>query len=1536
MNTKQEFDQTEGIAIIGMSGRFPGAFTIDRLWQNLCNGVESITTFTDDQLLSAGEDPVLLSEPAYVKASAVLEGVDLFDADFFGFTPREAETTDPQHRLFLECAWEALENAAYDPDQYAGKIGVFAGAGLHCDYQHSLASSPHLIKLLGDLGRFIAIEKDFVSTRVSYRLNLKGPSISVQSACSTSLVAVHLGCQSLLNGESDMVLAGGVSIKLPQAGYLYEEGSISSPDGHCRAFDAMARGTVFGSGVGIVVLKRIADALADRDCIHAVITGSSINNDGARKVGYTAPSVDGQATAIAEAQAVAGVSGDEITYVETHGTGTTLGDPIEVAALTKAFRRTTPRKNFCAIGSLKTNVGHLDAAAGVVGLIKVVLALENRMLPPSLNFRQPNPAIDFANSPFYVQRTLSEWQPANGRRVAGVSSFGIGGTNAHAVLEEARVTDASGPSRPWQLMLLSARTTTALDTMTKNLVEHLKDNPPSSLADVAYTLQKGRKSFHHRRMLVCQSLTDAVAALECLDPRRVSTHYQEPAHRDVVFMFPGQGAQYANMGLELYRTESEFQQQIDRCCELLKPYLSFDLRDILYPGDAEFASASQTLKQTLVAQPALFVIEYAIAKLLMSWGVKPAALVGHSIGEYVAACLAGVLSLEDALTLVAARGRLMQGLPEGSMLAVSASEEQIVPLLNGSLSLAAANSPSLCVVSGETEAVKNLEEELSKNDITCRLLHTSHAFHSKMMDPILAKFAREVEQADLHPPKVPILSSVTGTWTHSAEMATPAYWTRNLRQTVRFSNCVQEVLKEPDRILLEVGPGTTLGTFARQNPGGSGKRIVLSTIRHPQEQTSDVAFILNTLGRLWLANVEVDWSGFYKNQRRHRIPLPTYPFERQRYWIEPSQAMHAIGGARKLSEKKSDIAEWFYVPSWKRAQLPENSNGSGPSTHNLCSVVFLDEGRFGAKLVKLLQSTGQRVTVVKAGTKFHRINEESFTINPEVKEDYHALLNELRTDERSPSTIVHLWCLTSREESIAESYDLVRNVGFNSLLFLTQAIAKQLPGKLMQIKVISNHLHQVTGDEFLSPAKAILLGPCRIIPQEHPNIQCTNVDVEDRQPIEECAQLLVKELTAKTTDAVVAYRGIHRWVQAFEPMKLGKSDHFKPTLREGGVYLITGGLGGIGLVLAEYFAQSVHAKLVLVSRTGLPDREQWQHWLEAHGEEDEVSQKIRKVQSIENQGATVLVLRADVADVNQMKAAIAQAHDKFGQVHGVIHAAGIADASSILLKEPDVAARVMAPKVEGTLLLGELLRENRLDFLVLCSSLSAQLGGIESVDYCSANAFLDAYAQKYHSEENVISINWCTWQEVGMAVNTAVTFDLREERERNLRLGISPEEGKEAFDRILGRSYPEVIVSSEDLTALMEKSDKGGGSVAVEELAESSIQKPTHPRPELSSDYVLPGNSTEQTIADIWQELLGVANVGIHDNFFELGAHSLLATRLVARLKSLFPIELSVASLFEYPTVHLLSEMVRQGGRDGTSFDESRSRGQKRKARIRV
>ncbi len=921
----------KGIAIIGMSGRFPGAKNIDDFWHNLRNGVESVSFFTEQELEQSGVEPAVLSDPSYVKAKAVLEDVELFDASFFGFSPREAEMMDPQHRFFLECAWDALESAGYDPDTYEGGIGVYAGSSMST-YFFNLYSTPRQIGSTYFYQAVIGNDKDYLSTRVSYKLNLKGPSVTVQTACSTSLVAVHQACRGLLNYECDMALAGGVSINVPhQAGHYYQEGGMFSPDGHCRAFDAKAQGMVIGNGVGIVVLKRLADALADGDSIYAVIKGSAINNDGSKKVGYTAPSVDGQAEVIAMAQALAEVEPETITYIEAHGTGTPVGDPIEIDALTQAFSRQTENKGFCAIGSVKTNVGHLYVAAGVTSLIKTVLALKHELLPPSLHFFEPNPRIDFANSPFYVNATLSEWQAGSTPRRAGVSSFGVGGTNAHVVLEEAPIVETSGESRPSQLLVLSATTSSALDTATKNLVEHLKQHPSLNFADVAYTYQVGRKAFSYRRILVCDQLDDAVALLT-LAPQRVKTSFCESRERTVVFMFPGQGAQYVNMALELYQVEPVFREQVDICSELLLPHLGLDLRQVFYPTVAQANGSGQDtrstqLEQTAITQPALFVIEYALAKLWMQWGVRPQAMIGHSIGEYVAACLAGVFSLEDALALVAARGQLMQLLPGGDMIAVPLQASEVQPLLGKQLSLAAINGPSLCVVSGSKDAVEQLVGKLSEQGIQCRRLHTSHAFHSEMMEPILGRFTEQVKKVNLQPPKIPYVSNVTGAWITVAEATNPNYWARHLRDCVLFEAGLHELLKQPQRVLLEVGPGQTLSTLARRHPNKSTEQVVLSCVRHPHDQHSDVEYLLNTLGQLWLAGIQVDWSGFYAHERRRRLPLPTYPFERQRYWIEPPNQVDAVDTCQvSLHNKPVDSSSLHARPSLQNVYFAPNND----------------------------------------------------------------------------------------------------------------------------------------------------------------------------------------------------------------------------------------------------------------------------------------------------------------------------------------------------------------------------------------------------------------------------------------------------------------------------------------------------------------------------------------------------------------------------------------------------------------------------------
>ena len=898
MDQTNEMNNLDGseIAIIGLSGRFPGAPNIETFWQNLRSGVESVSFFSDQELLEAGVDLQLIQNPRYVKAASLLDGVAMFDASFFGINHREAEMTDPQHRLLLECAWEALENAGYDPYRYTGSIGVYAGASVNPHWMialfsaHAQGSSAQSIGLL----ETFCYSRDYLATRISYKLNLRGPSLNVQSACSTSLVAVHLACQSILNGECDIALAGGVAAVGPMSkvGYLYQDGDITSPDGHCRAFDAHAGGTVFGHGLGLVVLKRLDEAMQDGDNVLAIIKGSAINNDGTLKVGFTAPSIDGQAQVIGEALSIAGVNPETITYVEMHGTATAMGDPIEVAALTNAFRRHTNAKGFCAIGSVKTNVGHLTSAAGVTGLIKTVLMLKNKLILPSLHYKNPNPQIDFENSPFFVNTGLTEWKTQNMPRRAGVSSFGMGGTNAHIVLEEAIEIESSTSPRPYQLLLLAAKTPTALESMTANLAEHFKKFPHLNLADVAYTLQVGRGLFEHRRMIVCCDLADAVQAIEEQRAERVLTSTSKPDHRAVTFMFPGQGAQYVNMTLGLYESEPTFREQVDRCASLLKPYCQFDIRQILHPNQQQKdVSAEDLLNQTQMTQLALFTVEYALAQLWIEWGIHPQAMIGHSLGEYVAACLAGVMSLEDALKLVNLRGQLMQALPPGEMLAVPLSEQEISPLLGLHISLAAVNGPKLCVVSGIPAEVEKLERQLNTRGLMCRRLHTSHAFHSSTMEAIVKPFTDQVKKIKLNPPQIPYISNLTGEWIKDAEATSAEYWGQHLRHTVRFADGINHLLKQTDvSVMLEIGPGQTLSTLARQCLAPKSNTVLLSSLRHPQDQRPDVAVLLDTLGRLWLAGVSVDWTRFYKHEQRQRLPLPTYPFERQRYWLDTADA----------------------------------------------------------------------------------------------------------------------------------------------------------------------------------------------------------------------------------------------------------------------------------------------------------------------------------------------------------------------------------------------------------------------------------------------------------------------------------------------------------------------------------------------------------------------------------------------------------------------------------------------------------------------
>jgi acyl transferase domain-containing protein/acyl carrier protein len=1496
------------IAVIGLSGRFPGGDTIADFWKNLETGVELVSTFSDRQPQNAEKHANGSPQPnTIVKAGAVLQHVDQFDAGFFGFNPREAEAMDPQHRLFLECAWEALENAGYSSEAEERPIGVFAGVGMGTYLLYNLSPTPGFIESRGFLQTLVGVDKDYLPTRVSYKLNLKGPSISVGTACSSSLVAVHLACQSLLSGECDMALAAGVAVKVPQSELTLSPNEIASPDGHCRAFAHNANGTVGGNGIGVVVLKRLEDAIADRDHIYAVVKGSAMNNDGAMKVGYTAPSELGQARVIRAAQVMAEVEPETITYMETHGTGTALGDPIEIAAMTQAFRVSTDRKGFCAIGSVKTNVGHLDAAAGIAGFIKAVLALDRKQIPPSLNFEAPNAQIDFDNSPFYVNTQLTEWKANGTPRRAGVSSFGFGGTNAHAILEEApaivlRQNPETAEQRPYQLLALSAKTDSALETATTHLCDRLKQSPALSLADVAYTLQVGRWGLHHRRIVVAQSLADAVEALETGDSQQVCTGLPAANDPPVVFMFPGQGSQYVNMARDLYEREPIFQEECDRCFALLQSQHGLNLRAVLYPKAADIPGATAQLSQTAITQPALFVVEYALAKLWMSWGVQPRSLIGHSIGEYVAACLANVFSLKDALSLVAIRGQLMQQQPPGAMLAVSLAANEVLPWLNQALALAASNSPTLSVVSGAIEPIKHLQSQLSKQGIDCRLLHTSHAFHSQMMAGVMEPFIEQIRRIKLNPPQIPCVSNVTGTWMTAKEATDPRYWAKHLRQSVQFSQGIAELLTDSQAVFLEVGPGRTLSTLAKQQAVG---RTVLTSLPHPTDKPSDGSWILKALGQLWISGVQIHWSGFYSRQQRHRVPLPTYPFERQRYWIDPPAP--AVDRHHSASlDKKSDIADWFYIPSWKRSLAPVIQN----LDQKRCWVVFVDRTPLAIAIVQRLQQQGHRVIQVNTGEVFSQSHHDVYTINPGDRDHYDALIQEILAFDETP-VIAHLWTAAS-DLSLAATQTL----GFYSLLYLAQALGQQNRSYPIHLGIVSSQLQTVTGDETIRPEKATILGPCKVIPQEYATITCGAIDVIPAEsgiaPNAALIDPIITEILAQSsniTASVVAYRGSHRWLPTVEPMRLEATDQQIP-LRSEGVYLITGGLGGIGLTLAEHLARAVQAKLVLISRSPLPPRSEWEQWLTTH-DEDATALKIQKIQALEAIGAEVLVLNADVTDQAQMQAAVDRARQTFGQIHGIFHTAGVPGGGVIQLKTPAMAAQVMAPKVQGTQILSQIFQQKPPDFLLLFSSISAILGGAGQVDYCAANCFLDAFAHSPAAKLNAITINWDTWQEIGMAANLSdLPEAFKQQRLESLKSGIAPHEGLEGLNRILQRGCNQVIVSTKEWQAVLEQ--KHDWQVTTETLNAAKPEVASgHQRSLQSTVYVAPSNEIEHQIAELWQEQLGIAQVGIHDNFFELGGHSLLAVRVVSRLRERYPVELSLRTLLsDAPTIAGIAAVI--------------------------
>lgn len=1479
---KVEYSGLE-IAVIGMDVRLPDAPDYNQFWENLKAGKESIKYSTPEELESRGLAHEL-DNPDFVNCKGgVLDDKDLFDADFFGYNPKSAEVLNPQIRIFHESVWSALEDAAYTPSQSEGRIGLFAG-GAPSTYWEVVTEISGKLAEIGDFDGGQLNAKDSLTTLVSYKLGLTGPSYTVNTNCSTSLVAIHLACRSLLMGECEMAVAGGVGMEYQTVpGYTFQTGMINSRDGHCRAFDNESSGTIHGEGCGVVVLKSLKKALRDNDNIHAIIKGGAINNDGDIKVGYTAPSAFGQIAAIRSALNFSKISPDTVTYVETHGTATKLGDPIEVKALSKAY--SSDKRNHIGLGSVKTNIGHLDTAAGVAGFIKLALSLKHKQLVPSLHFNQPNEEIDFKNSPFYVNTELKEWKHTDAPLRGAVSSFGIGGTNAHMVLEEAPIKISQKNNAEPRLINLSAKTSAALEAMTSNLIGFLEQNPSINLDDLAYTLQKGRESFKYKKLTLCATVDELLTNLKTNDNTKIFSSLTEDKKK--AFMFPGQGAQYFDMGLDLYENNKFFAETLDQCMTLINGLQKneTDIYEVLFSTKGGLKDGR--INETRYTQPLIFSIEYALSMTLIDLGIKPDMMIGHSIGEYVAATLSGVFSLEDALKLVVARGELMQSMPSGSMLALEMEENDILPIIKDlPLAIAAINGVNRSVVSGETEAIEKLSDELSKSGYKTTLLHTSHAFHSAMMQPMIQDFKKLVRSITRNTPETPFVSNVSGTWITKEQAMSVDYWCDHLLNPVRFNDGMEQLFKIEKAIFIEVGPGQTLSSLAKPNENRNSDQQVINLMRHPKEQISDKVHLMNKIGELWLYGMNMDWGKHYNGTKPNRITLPTYPFQRKRYWIDadPYKMFAGQSDMQRLPRNK-----WFNYGSWKQSVL----NGT-PVADQTLWLVFENEDLNAKQISGLIETDSSTTIKIHKGERFEVISDQELTINPNDSHQWERLFKHIKVAEGQSVSILYLWsALHSTEDNIDPEHGYE---DYYQVLNLCQSIHYLATENRVNFNVFTNSIFRVLGDEQVNKERFILSSAVKTIQQEFPELHCKLIDLNVAAGFsDEVAAAVKSEITHVSGDKLVSIRHGLRWAAQYEKLEI--KEEATSLVAKQGVYLITGGTGRVGMTHARFLMQRYDATVVIWGRGALPSRSEWENTVETKGNRWELIKQFLELDKLEGQ---LVYQQVNVSDEVQVDAAINTIYQEQGKLNGVIHAAGISNDASAeipittLAKEDCV--RQLEPKIMGLLSISKAINAKEVDFVMVTSSIASILGGIGFYGYAAANAMVDAFVLAENNNPGHtrwMSINWDGWSEqTGDGL-------------------INEKEGIETLELLFKATrVNQIIVSLTGLGARvkkwvdMELSSKEEESGQEVEMAND--------RPELMTPFVEAATEVEKIMVELWGGSLGYGNIGVNDDFFELGGDSLKMIHLIAKIQKKFSVAVPIDTFYNSPTIKDIAEYLNQ------------------------